>query len=228
MNDMPTDESPADPTRVFIVDDHPMVRRGLSEALTERGLLVAGECDSVHAALERILRLKPHVVLLDLDLPDGSGLDICGQLAPWDADVRFIVLSAHVNDETVVKAIDAGAMGCVLKDISADDLVASIRTVAAGGALFGPSVAASVLRRFREGPSETSSDVRLRVLNNRERDVLTALGQGQTNSEIAESLFLAEKTVRNYVSSLLQKLEMSGRVEAALYAAELARTSPER
>ncbi|MGI9602433.1 MAG: response regulator [Acidimicrobiales bacterium] len=201
------------------MDDHPMVRVGLREALTDNGIVVVGEAGSVSEALSRILPLKPDIVLMDIDLPDGNGIDVCEELAPQDRSIKYIVLSAYTTDESAVVAIHAGAVGCLLKDVSSTGLVASLRAVASGGALFGPSVAAALLGRVCD--SVEPLDPRLVDLTERELEVLRLLGKGRSNREIARTLFLAEKTVRNYVSNLLQKLGLHQRTEAALLAASL-------
>ena len=208
-----------EPIRVFVVDDHPLVRMGLREALARSGVQSAGEAASAAEAMAKILPSKPDVVIIDIELPDGNGIDVCAALVPQDPTIKYVVLSAFTSEELALAAIQAGAMGCLLKDISSADLVAGLRAVASGGALFGASVAGHLLNRIQSG--EAPVDPRIADLTVREREILRLLGQGRSNREIARTLYLADKTVRNYVSGMLQKLGMSQRTEAALLAAEL-------
>ena len=208
-----------DPIRVFVVDDHEMVRLGLAEVCRAGGLEVAGEAATAAEALERIVALKPDVVLLDVVLPDGDGIEICRQLVPQDPSIKYLMLTSYSSEKSAVAAIEAGAWGFLLKDVSGPELVASIRAVAAGGAMLAPAVAAGVLDRVRVDLHHT--DPRIAELTAREREVLRLVGRGFSNREIAEELYLAEKTVRNYVWGVLQKLGMHQRTMAALLGAEL-------
>ncbi len=207
------------PIRVFLLDDHELVRSGLKQLLdAEDDIEVVGESGSAAEARRRIPALRPDVAVLDARLPDGSGIEVCRDVRAQDPTIKALVLTSFDDDEALFAAIVAGASGYVLKDIRSSDLVRGIRTVAGGGSLLDPTTTAQVLNRLRSGPQE---DPRLSDLTVQERKVLTGIADGLSNRQIAEQLFLAEKTVKNYVSSLLSKLGMERRTQAAVFAASL-------
>jgi two-component system response regulator DevR len=209
---------------VFLLDDHEVVRRGLRELLeAEPDIEVVGESGSAAEATRRIPALRPDVAVLDGRLPDGSGIDVCRDVRSVDPGIQALILTSYDEDSALFAAIMAGAAGYILKDIRGNDLVDGIRRVAAGQSLLDPAVTARVLDRLRNGPEE---DPRLKDLTDQERRILDHIAQGQTNRQIGEEMFLAEKTVKNYVSSLLAKLGMQRRTQAAVFAATLKDTTP--
>jgi DNA-binding NarL/FixJ family response regulator len=206
-------------TRVFLLDDHEVVRRGLRELLeAEDDLTVVGEAGTAAEAIERVPATRPDVAVLDVQLPDGDGVEVCREIRSAHPEIACVMLTSFADDEAVYAAIMAGAAGYLLKQIRGTDLVTGIRQVAAGGSLLDPTVTARVLDRLRHrnDPDE------LAALTGQERKILDLIAEGMTNRQIGEQLFLAEKTVKNYVSNLLAKLGMSRRTEAAAYAARLA------
>ncbi len=206
--------------RVFLLDDHEVVRRGVRELLEAEGdIEVVGEAGTAEEAVGRIPATSPDVAVLDVRLPDGSGVEVCRDVRSARPELACIMLTSFADDEALFEAIMAGAAGYVLKQVRGGELVDAIRRVAAGQSLLDPQVTAKVLERLRQGSEE---DERLRGLTEQERRILTLLADGKTNRQIAEELFLAEKTVKNYVSNLLSKMGMSRRTEAAVYAARLA------
>ena len=205
--------------RVFLLDDHEVVRRGLRELLEpETDLEVVGEAGTASEALARIPALRPDVAVLDARLPDGSGIDVCRDVRSNHPEIRALILTSFDDDDALFAAIMAGAAGYVLKDIHGDDLVDAIRRVHQGQSLLDPAVTGQVLERLRNGKPE---DKRLASLSDQERRVLSLIGEGLTNRQIAEQMFLAEKTVKNYVSSLLSKLGMERRTQAAIFTTRL-------
>jgi DNA-binding NarL/FixJ family response regulator len=207
------------PIRVFLLDDHEVVRRGLHELLTlEDDLEVVGEGSSAHDALVRIPAVRPDVAVLDVRLPDGSGVEVCREIRSALPDTHCLMLTSYADDEALFDAIMAGASGYVLKDIRGNDLVAAIRQVASGKSLLDPQATARVLDRLRNGQQK---DSRLDALTDQERRILDFIGEGLTNRQIGEQMHLAEKTVKNYVSSLLAKLGMERRTQAAAFVARL-------
>lgn len=205
------------PIRVFLLDDHEIVRRGVRELLeAEDDLEVVGEAGSAEEALARIPLAGPHVAVLDVQLGDGSGIEVCRDIRSAHPDIRCLMLTSFADDEALVDSVVAGAAGYVLKQIRGNDLVTSIRSVAAGRSLLDPATAQRVMDRLRRGAEE---DERLAGLTPQERKILDLLAEGLTNRQIGERMFLAEKTVKNYVSNLLMKLGMQRRTEAAVYAA---------
>jgi two-component system, NarL family, response regulator DevR len=205
-------------TRVFLVDDHEIVRRGIAELIErESDLEVVGEAGTARETLGRVDATRPDVVVLDVRLPDGSGIDLCRAIRSAHPDLPCLMLTAYDDDEASVSAVLAGAAGYVLKDIRGQNLVAAIRRVAAGGSL----ISAAVNERVRTGlakPAAPGTDD-APDLTLRERQVLELIADGLTNRQIGERLGLAEKTVKNYVSELLAKLGMERRTQAAVYAA---------
>jgi two-component system, NarL family, response regulator DevR len=212
-----TDAATADePIRVFLLDDHEVVRRGLKDLLEADGdIVVVGESGLAQEATRRIPALRPHVAVLDGRLPDGSGIDVCREVRSAHPEIAALILTSYDDDEALFSAIMAGAAGYVLKQIRGNDLVDAVRRVAAGQSLLDPAVTARVLDRLRAGPEE---DKALAPLTDQERRILELIGEGLTNRQIAERMFLAEKTVKNYVSSMLGKLGMERRTQAAVFA----------
>lgn len=205
--------------RVFLLDDHELVRRGLSDLLgVESDIEVVGEASSVAEALVRIPATRPDVAVLDVRLPDGSGVEVCRDIRSQMPEVKALMLTSFSDDEALFDAIMAGASGYVLKEIRGNDLVDAIRQIASGKSLLDPSLTQKVLERLRRGSDE---DERLAALSDQERRILQLIGEGMTNRQIGEEMHLAEKTVKNYVSNLLTKMGMSRRTEAAVYAARL-------
>jgi DNA-binding NarL/FixJ family response regulator len=202
--------------RVFILDDHEIVRNGLRQTLERHeDIEVVGEAGLAAEALRRIPALKPNVAILDGRLPDGSGIDVCREIRADFPEIACLILTSYDDDDALFSAIMAGAAGYVLKEIRGNDLVGAIRTVAGGQSLLSPSVTRRVLSRLREGPPE---DPVLAALNPREREVLGLIAEGLTNRQIAGRVHLSEKTVKNYVSSILDKLGLTSRTQAAVIA----------
>jgi DNA-binding NarL/FixJ family response regulator len=205
-------------TRVFLLDDHEIVRRGLRELLEqEDDFEVVGEAGTAEEALDRVGPTRPDIALLDVRLPDGDGVEVCREIRSRDPDIRCLMLTSFADDEALFGAIMAGASGYLLKQVHGTDLVDAIRTVASGRSLLDPAMTARVLDRLR-APQEPDE---LADLTDQERRVLDLVAEGLTNRQIGERMFLAEKTVKNYVSNLLAKLGMSRRSEAAAFAARL-------
>lgn len=205
--------------RVFLLDDHEVVRRGLRELLEEEAdLEVVGEAGTAAEAVRRIPAARPHVAVLDARLPDGSGIDVCRQVRSIDPSIAALVLTSYDDDEALFAAILAGAAGYVLKQVRGTDLVDAVRRVAAGQSLLDPGVTRRVLDRLRQGPQEPEE---LRRLTDQERRILALIAEGMTNRQIGEHLHLAEKTVKNYVSSVLAKLGLERRTQAAVLASKL-------
>jgi len=205
--------------RVFLLDDHEVVRRGLRDLLEREGdIEVVGESGSAQEATRRIPALRPDVAILDGRLPDGSGIDVCRDIRAVDASIKGLILTSYEDDEALFAAIMAGAAGYVLKQIRGTDLVDAVRRVAAGQSLLDPAVTQRVLERIRRGDEPPQE---LRSLTEQERRILEHIAEGLTNREIAERMFLAEKTVKNYVSSLLAKLGLERRTQAAVLATRL-------
>jgi len=208
--------------RVFTLDGQEVVRRGLRYLLdAEADIEVVGESASAVEALRRIPAVHPDLVVLDAELPDGSGVDVCRQVLDHDPVIRALILTSSQNDELLFAAIMAGASGYVLKQIPGKDLVDAVRTVASGQSLLDPAVTDRVLRRIRDGREEPRE---LATLTEREQHILELVAEGLTNRQIAQRTYLAEKTVKNYVSSLLSKLGLKRRTEAAVLATRLARS----
>ncbi|GAB3424975.1 transcriptional regulator [Flindersiella endophytica] len=206
--------------RVFLLDDHELVLRGLTDVFESAGFEVVGQAGTAGDAVPRILALRPDVAVLDARLPDGSGIDVCRDVRAKDPDIRGLILTSYDDDEALFSAILAGASGYLLKDVRGTDLVDTVRRVAAGQSLLDPSVTARVLDRIRHGQPEPDE---LRRLNEREREILGYIAEGLTNRQIAARMYLAEKTVKTYVSSLLAKLGMERRTQAAVLATKLLR-----
>jgi two-component system response regulator DevR len=205
--------------RVFLLDDHEVVRRGLAELLQADGdIEVVGESGSAVQAVARIPALRPDVAVLDARLPDGNGIDVCRDVRAVDASIKGLILTSYEDDEALFAAIMAGASGYVLKQIRGTDLVDAVRRVAAGQSLLDPAITARVLERIRHGVEEPKE---FKSLTDQERRILEYIAQGLTNREIAQRMFLADKTVKNYVSSVLAKLGLERRTQAAVLATKL-------
>ncbi len=206
-------------TRIFLLDDHEIVRHGLRDLFeSESDLEVVGESGSAREAERIIPALRPDVAVLDARLPDGSGIDVCRSIRSRDPGVRGLILTSYDDDEALFAAIMAGASGYVLKQIRSTDLVDAVRRVATGQSLLDPAVTTRVLDRLRHADDAPSE---LAQLTERERQILELIAEGLTNRQIGERLYLAEKTVKNYVSSLLAKLGLERRTQAAVLAAKL-------
>jgi len=205
--------------RVFLLDDHEVVRRGVRELLeAETDITVVGEADSAATAIARIPATRPQVALLDVRLPDGDGVDVCREIRSQEPNVGCIMLTSFSDDDALFQAILAGASGYLLKQIRGTDIVDAVRRVAAGQSLLDPAVTNRVLERLRNPPEE---DARLASLTPQERRILMLIADGLTNRQIANEIHLAEKTVKNYVSNLLAKLGMERRTQAAVFASRL-------
>jgi DNA-binding NarL/FixJ family response regulator len=205
--------------RVFLLDDHEVVRRGLAELLQAAGdIEVVGESGSAQEAARRIPALHPDVAVLDVRLPDGNGIDVCRDVRAIDSTIKGLILTSYDDDEALFAAIMAGASGYVLKQIRGTDLVDAVRRVAAGQSLLDPAVTRQVLERIRHGVEQPRE---LASLTEQERRILEYVAEGLTNREIAGRMFLAEKTVKNYVSHLLAKLGLERRTQAAVLATRL-------
>src|SRR2546421_5077366 len=210
------------PVRVFLLDDHELVRRGIRDLLwAEEDMIVVGEASTAPGALETISQTKPDVAVLDVRLGDAAGdrggIEVCREIRSAHPDVACVMLTSFADDEALFASIMAGAAGYVLKQIRGSDLVDAIRRVARGESLLDPAVTARVLERLRN-PHPVEDDP-LADLSPQERKILDHIAEGMTNRQIGEAMFLAEKTVKNYVSNLLTKLGMARRSEAAAYAA---------
>ena len=204
---------------VFLLDDHEIVRGGLRALLEATDdLTVVGEAGTVDEALARIPPTHPDVAVLDVRLPDGSGVEVCREIRSRYPEIACLMLTSYADDEALFAAIMAGAAGYVLKQVGGTDLVDDIRRAGAGQSLLDPALTERVLERFREGPRQ---DPRLANLTPQERRILDLIADGRTNRQIASAMYLAEKTVKNYVSNLLAKLGMERRTQAATFAARL-------
>jgi DNA-binding NarL/FixJ family response regulator len=208
--------------RIYLLDDHEIVRRGLRDLFEAEGdLEIVGESGSAVEAQSRIPALRPDVAVLDARLPDGSGIDVCREIRSVDPTIAVLILTSYDDDEALFAAIMAGASGYALKQIQSTDLVASVRQVASGRSMLDPDVIARVLARVRSGVDDEPDE--LRDLTSQERKILELIAEGLTNRQIAERMFLAEKTVKNYVSSVLSKLGLERRTQAAVLASKLLR-----
>ena len=208
-----------DSLRIVLVDDHEVVRQGLRALLdAEDGFEVVGEAGTVSDAVRRVGYETPDVVVLDVRLPDGSGIEACREIRARWPEVRVLMLTSFADDEALFSSIMAGASGYVLKRVKGTDLVNDIRRVGAGESLLDPEMTEKLFERLRSGPK---SDPLLARLSDQEREIVSHIAEGKTNKQIADDMFLAEKTVKNYVSNLLAKMGMSRRSEAAAYVARL-------
>jgi two-component system response regulator DevR len=206
------------PVAVFLLDDHEIVRRGLRDLLeSDEELTVVGEAGTVEEAVGRIAATRPDVAVLDVRLPDGSGIEVCREIRSAHPEIACLMLTSFADDEALFAAIMAGAAGFVLKQVRGSDLVDAVHRVGAGESLLDPAVTARVLDRLRN----RTDDDELSTLTAQERKVLDLIAEGMTNRQIGEQLFLAEKTVKNYVTSILSKLGMQRRTQAAVLASKL-------
>ncbi|MCX4747610.1 response regulator transcription factor [Kitasatospora sp. NBC_01287] len=206
--------------RVFLLDDHEVVRRGVHELLSdEPDIEVVGEAGTAAEALTRIPAVAPDVAVLDVRLPDGNGVEVCREIRSQHPGVRCLMLTSFSDDEALFDSIMAGASGYVLKAIRGSDLLSAVRDVAAGKSLLDPAATSRVLERLRG--EDGKEDEKLAQLTKQERRILDLIGEGMTNRQIGGELHLAEKTVKNYVSSLLAKMGMARRTQAAAYVARL-------
>ena len=204
------------PVTVYLLDDHEIVRRGIRDLLMlEDDIEVVGESGTAHEAIEEIVSLAPDVAILDGRLPDGSGIDVCREVRSRNPAIAALILTSFDDDEALFAAIMAGAAGYVLKQVRGNELVETVRRVAAGQSTLDPAVTTAVLDRLRKGAQQSSA---LDQLTAQEQRILALIGQGMTNRQIAATVFLAEKTVKNYVSSVLAKLGLESRTQAAIYA----------
>ncbi|GAA3549731.1 response regulator transcription factor [Microlunatus spumicola] len=207
--------------RLFLLDDHEIVRRGFADLLSSvDDIEVVGEAATAAQALARIPACRPDVAVLDARLPDGSGIDVCREVRSRHPEIRCVILTSYDDDEALFAAVMAGASGYLLKQIRSSSLTDAIRAVAAGQSLLDPSVTGKLLERLRRPPEP---DRRLSGLTEREREILDLIADGLSNREIGQRLFLAEKTVKNYVSSVLSKLDLQRRTQAAVLATEIRR-----
>ncbi|MEU1623152.1 response regulator transcription factor [Streptomyces sp. NPDC005722] len=210
------------PIRVFLVDDHEVVRRGLHDLLdAEPDIEVAGEAGTVDHALARAPALRPDVAILDVRLPDGDGICVCRELRSRMPGLACLMLTSFDDDDALLDAIMAGAAGYVLKQIKGSDLVSAVRTVASGQSMLDPATTARLMNSLREQeqPPEPQDEA-LAGLTPREREILELIGEGLTNRQIGERLFLSEKTVKNHISRMLGKLGVERRIQAAVLATE--------
>ena len=207
------------PLRVLIVDDHEVVREGLRSLLNRReAISVVGEAGTVAAAVEEAARLRPDVVIMDVRLPDGSGVEACREIRQENPDTKVIMLTSYADDEAVFASILAGAAGYLLKQTRGQALAEAIEAVSQGGSLLDPAVTQKVLERVRSLGGRRPDDS-LASLSEQEQKILLLIAEGKTNKEIAEEIFLSDKTVKNYVSSILSKLNLRRRAEAAAFIA---------
>ena len=210
--------------RVYLLDDHEVVRQGLRALLESAGgIEVVGESGSAEDAAHRIPALRPHVAVLDARLPDGSGIEVCRLIRAVDPSIKALILTSYDDDEALFASIMAGASGYILKEVTAQDLLGAVRHVAAGHSLIDPLLIERVLDRVRNGP-ETAPE--LANLTEQEMRLLELIAEGLTNRQIGERMYLAEKTVKNYVSTLLGKLGLERRTQAAVLASRLLSDKP--
>ena len=211
-------------TRIFLVDDHEIVRRGVADLLEdEPDLEIVGEAATVAEAMTRIPALSVNVAVLDVRMPDGNGVELCRDLRSQLPELRCLILTSYSDDEALLNAIMAGASGFVLKQVLGNDLITAVRKVGAGESLLDAKTTEALMKRIRQGKDD---DGPLAGLTDQERAVFELVGEGLTNRQIAARLYLAEKTVKNYVSHLLAKLGMQRRTQAAVLAAELKSRNP--
>ncbi|MDX3730664.1 response regulator transcription factor [Streptomyces caniscabiei] len=212
---------PDNPIRVFLLDDHEVVRRGVHDLLDdEPDITVVGEASNAEQALTRVPALRPQVAVLDVRLPDGDGVSVCRELRSRMPELACLMLTSFDDEEALLDSIMAGASGYVLKQIQGSDLVSAVRTVARGQSLLDPSATAKLMARLRQGQEPEPEPDALPGLTDREREILALIGEGLTNRQIGQRLYLAEKTVKNHISRLLAKLGVERRVQAAVIATQ--------
>ncbi|MGA5710464.1 response regulator [Streptomyces cellulosae] len=209
------------PIRVFLMDDHEVVRRGVRDLLNdEPDITVVGEAGTAEQALVRVPALRPQVAVLDVRLPDGDGVTVCRELRSRMPELSCLMLTSFDDEEALLDSIMAGASGYVLKQIQGTDLVSAVRTVAAGQSLLDPSATARLMTRLRKAQEPEPEPDALPGLTDREREILALIGEGLTNRQIGQRLYLAEKTVKNHISRLLAKLGVERRIQAAVIATQ--------
>ncbi|MEU2915186.1 response regulator [Streptomyces massasporeus] len=212
---------PGNPIRVFLLDDHEVVRRGVHDLLDdELDITVVGEAANAEQAMVRVPALRPQVAVLDVRLPDGDGVTVCRELRSQMPELACLMLTSFDDEEALLDSIMAGASGYVLKQIQGTDLVSAVRTVAAGQSLLDPSATARLMARLRQGQEPEPEPDALPGLTEREREILALIGEGLTNRQIGQRLYLAEKTVKNHISRLLAKLGVERRIQAAVIATQ--------
>lgn len=205
-------------TKVLIVDDHEVVRLGLTALLNQKEeLVVVGEAGNAFEAVQKTLELEPDIVIMDIRLGGESGIDACRQIRDVKPEVKVIMLTSYADDEAVFASIMAGAVGYVLKKIGSDELLRALESIRRGEALLDPEVTEQVLRQMRDLVTHQKREED--ILTEKEQKIILLIADGKTNREIAEELFLGEKTIRNYVSNILSKLDLSNRSQLASYAA---------
>ncbi|HSY16346.1 MAG TPA: response regulator transcription factor [Jatrophihabitantaceae bacterium] len=220
MTELDTTEQAA-PIRIFLLDDHEVVRRGIAELLgSQPGFEIVGEAGTAEAARNRIPTVKPDVAILDARLPDGSGIDVCRDIRAALPETYCLILTSYDDEDAVLAAVLAGASGYILKEVRGSGILDAVRQVAMGRSLIDPRAVEQLMTRLRQGSPNGN---KLATLTEREREVLELIADGMTNRQIGERLFLAEKTIKNYVSSLLAKLGMERRTQAAVFGAEVRR-----
>ncbi|GGO96669.1 response regulator [Wenjunlia tyrosinilytica] len=216
-----TRPGPDNPIRVFLLDDHEVVRRGVHDLLNdEPDITVVGEAATVEQALARVPALRPQVAVLDVRLPDGDGITVCRELRSRLPELACLMLTSFDDEEALLDSIMAGAAGYVLKQIQGSDLVSAVRTVAAGQSLLDPSATTRLMARLRHDQQKEEEPDALPGLTDREREILALIGDGLTNRQIGQRLYLAEKTVKNHISRLLAKLGVERRIQAAVIATQ--------
>lgn len=207
--------------KVFLLDDHEVVRRGVKDLLEAEGdIVVVGEGSTAAEALARVPALRPEVAVLDVRLPDGDGVTVCRDLRSRMPELGCLMLTSFADDDALYDAILAGAAGYVLKQIKGADLISAVRTIAEGGSLLDAKATARVMQRLRNEAANREREDPYSALTEQERRILELIGEGLTNRQIGERIFLAEKTVKNYVSSMLSKLGLERRTQAAILATE--------
>jgi DNA-binding NarL/FixJ family response regulator len=212
-------EKTLDELRVLLVDDHDLFRSGLVNLLSEHGLHVVGEAENGDVALRLVRELAPDVVIMDLNMPGPPGVDVIRQMTSIAPLTRVVVLTISADDSDVINAVMGGACGYLLKDSSVDQLIAGIRSAAAGESLISPQIAAKMLQMLRAQRSSVDAAETIRAeLSDREIEVLKLIASGNDNAEIARVLFISPKTVKNHISNILMKLQMENRIQAAVYA----------
>jgi DNA-binding NarL/FixJ family response regulator len=216
-----TEQQPAHVLRLLVVDDHEVVRQGLAALLDRReGFQVVAEAGTVAESLEQARRHQPDIVVMDVRLPDGSGIEACREIRAEMPATRVVMLTSYPDEEAVLSAIVAGASGYLLKQVRARDLVAALEAVGRGESLLDPAVTEKVLERIRRIATGSQETDELSQLTSQERKILMLLAEGKTNKEIAAEIYLSDKTVKNYVSSILAKLNLERRAQAAAFVAK--------
>ncbi|MFF8925888.1 response regulator [Streptomyces longwoodensis] len=217
-----TQPGAGNPIRVFLMDDHEVVRRGVRDLLNdEPDIEVIGEAGTAEQALVRVPALRPQVAVLDVRLPDGDGVTVCRELRSRMPELACLMLTSFDDEEALLDSIMAGASGYVLKQIQGSDLVSAVRTVAGGQSLLDASATTKLMARLRGGQQEEQQPDGLQGLTEREREILALIGEGLTNRQIGQRLYLAEKTVKNHISRLLAKLGVERRIQAAVIATQV-------